>query len=567
MTYIKFSCLLLVVLLSEPLAQAQLSNSQFQKIDSIIAKWDTPDSPGGVVGIMIKGELKFIKSFGLASLDFEIPNNDNTIFNIGSVSKQFTAMGIVRLCEEGKLSVDDDIRHYIPDLPDFGHVITIRHLLHHTSGLRDIHSLLAIAGWREEDPRSNEDLLRIMKDQQDLNFNPGDEYMYSNTGYILLAMIIETVTGENFINWMKKAIFIPLGLSNTYIENKPTRVIRGNSTSYNAVKEIGFVRAVEYWNYYGSGNVHTTANDLLLWLDCFINPPQDWKTSFEILQTVDTLNNGKKNIYAYGLEIADYNGERRIQHGGSVGGFRSYACVFPNKQICIAMLTNFSSSQPEQKVNLISELVIPELLRNNKPQEKQKVEYPSVHNEDLEKYTADYWCDASNVARKIYIKNDTLWFFRSEGKESPLLYLGNDEFIMFNTESRLKIKFIIDDHNSKTMLVGAGDPYNYYKLYKPVSVNTKYLSEFTGQFFSPELKTIYTFTLKKDTLIGYHPKYGDFKITVLKQDLFQSQKPLGTINFIRDNRKNIIGIRVAFERVKNFWLEKLNQTINFKVIK
>ena len=558
MTDIKFICLLLVVLLSEPLAQAQLSDSQFQKIDSIIAKWDTPDSPGGVVGIMIRGELKFIKSFGLASLDFEIPNNDNTIFNIGSVSKQFTAMGIVRLCEEGKLSVDDDIRKYLPDLPDFGHVITIRHLLHHTSGLRDIHSLLAIAGWREEDPRSNEDLLRIMKDQQDLNFNPGDEYMYSNTGYILLAMIIETVTGESFINWMKNAIFIPLRLSNTYIENKPTRVVRGNATSYNAVKEIGFVRAVEYWNYYGSGNVHTTANDLLLWSSYFINPPQEWKTSFEILQTVDTLNNGKKNIYAYGLEIADYYGERRIQHGGSVGGFRSYACVFPNKQICIAMLTNFSSSQPEQKVNLISELVIPELLRDNKPQEKQKVEYPLIPNENLKKYTADYWCDASNVARKIYLKNDTLWFFRSEGKESPLLYLGNDEFIMFNTESRLKVKFIIDDHNSKTMLVGAGDPYNYYKLYKPVSVNTKYLSEFTGQFFSPELKTIYTFTLKKDTLIGYHPKYGDLKITVLKQDLFQSQKPLGTINFIRDNRKNIIGIRVAFERVKNFWLEKHN---------
>lgn len=297
---------------------------------------------------------------------------------------------------------------------------------------------------------------------------------------------------------------------------------------------------------------------MLLWLDYFINPPQEWKTSFEILQTVDTLNNGKKNMYAFGLEIADYKGERRIQHGGGVGGFRSYACVFPNKQICIVMLTNFSSSQPEQKVNLISEIVIPELISTNKPQEKQKLEYPSIRNENLKKYTADYWCDASNVARKIYLKNDTLWFFRSEGNESPLIYLGNDEFIMYNTESRLKVKFIIGDNNSKTMMIGAGDPYNYYKLYIPVKVNTKYLSEFTGQFFSPELKTIYTFTLKKDTLIGYHPKYGDFKIKVLKQDLFQSQKPLGTINFIRDNRKNIIGIRVAFERIKNFWLEKLN---------
>ena len=300
-------------------------------------------------------------------------------------------MGIIRLQQEGKLSVDDDIRKYLPELPDFGHVITIRNLLHHTSGLRDIHSLLGIAGWKDEDPRSNDDLMRVLKDQKDLNFIPGDEYMYSNTGYILMARIIESVTGNSFMNWMKKEVFTSLGLSGTYIEDLSVRVMKGNAKSYNKSINNNFIRATEYWNYYGSGNVHTTVKDLLIWLNDFTNPPEDWKISFDLLQTVDNLNNGKKNNYAFGVEIADYKGEKRIQHGGAVGGFRSYACIFPNKQICIIALTNFSSSQPEQKVNLLADILLPEINIANKPAENKMMQYTSVPVDNLVKYAGDYW--------------------------------------------------------------------------------------------------------------------------------------------------------------------------------
>ncbi len=361
----------LINLAASSLVICQISEIQKSSIDSLVASWNVSNSPGGAVGIMYKGNLQYATGFGLASLDYDIPNNENTLFNIGSVSKQFTAMGIIRLQQEGKLSVDDDIRKYLPELPDFGHVITIRNLLHHTSGLRDIHSLLAIAGWKDEDPRSNDDLIRVLKDQRDLNFIPGDEYMYSNTGYILMARIIESVTGNSFMSWMKKQVFTPLGLSNTYVEDLSVRVMKGNATSYNKSTNNNFVRATEYWNYYGSGNVHTTVKDLLIWLNYFTNPPEDWKISFDLLQTVDNLNNGKKNNYAFGIEIADYKGEKRIQHGGGVGGFRSYACVFPNKQICIVLLTNFSSSQPEQKVNMLADIILPESNVSNKPAENK----------------------------------------------------------------------------------------------------------------------------------------------------------------------------------------------------
>ena len=288
---ILLSILLNIIAIS--LINGQLTDAQINKIDSLVAKWNNSSSPGGAVGILLNGKLIYAKGFGFASLDYDIPNNENTIFNIGSISKQFTAMGIIRLQQKNKLSFDDDIRKYIPELPDFGHVITIRHMLHHTSGLRDIHSLLAIAGWRDEDPRSNSDLMTVLKDQRDLNFVPGDEYMYSNTGYILCAKIIESVTGEAFINWMQKEVFTPLGLSSTYIEDLSVRVRKGNATSYNKFDDNNFVRASEYWNYFGSGNVHTTVKDLLSWLNDFTNPPAGWETSFSLLQTVDTLNNGE----------------------------------------------------------------------------------------------------------------------------------------------------------------------------------------------------------------------------------------------------------------------------------
>jgi hypothetical protein len=201
---------------------------------------------------------------------------------------------------------------------------------------------------------------------------------------------------------------------------------------------------------------------------------------------------------------------------------------------------------------------MPDLTKNIKPPVIETVKYTSAPIDNLKKYADDYWCDASNVARKLYVRNDTLRFSRPSGNESPLQYIGNDEFVMFSTESKLKVKVLFDGNKVKAMLVGTGDPNNYYKPYKPVIVTTKYLSEFTGQYYSPELKTIYTFTLENDTLTGYHPKYGDFKISVLKQDLFQSPKPLGTITFIRDRSNKIIGIRTAHDRVKNFWLERLN---------
>lgn len=220
-----------------------------------------------------KGETIFSKAYGLASLEYNIPITQNTRFNIGSLSKQFTTMGIVLLEERNKLSFDYDIRKYIPEHANYDKTITVRHLLHHTSDIRDIHGLLGLAGWRSADLETNKDVYRVFKNQKDLNFNPGDEVSYSNTSYIFLAKIIENVSGLTFEKWMQQNIFDPLGMKNTYVETQHDRIVPNNATSYYLRDE--FKRAIEYWGYFGSGNMHSTVEDLNIWLKNFSNPKKE----------------------------------------------------------------------------------------------------------------------------------------------------------------------------------------------------------------------------------------------------------------------------------------------------
>jgi len=286
-------------LLSTLFGSAQISDSQYQKIDSLFVDWNKPNHPGGTVGIVENGKTVFSKAYGLASLDYLVPNSPSTIFNIASVSKQFTAMGIVILQQEGKLGFDDDIRKYLPELPDFGETITIRHMLHHTSGLRSLHAMLGLAGWRSDDARTNEDLNRFMMNQRDLNFKPGDEYMYCNTGYMLMVNIIEKITGEKFPKWMRESVFEPLGMINTYVEDNYSSVVSNNATSYYSRGDNKFDRAV-----------------------------------------------------------GDFNGIKSIGHGGAIGGFRSHVITCPEEKLSIVILTNFSNGSPAQKVNMIAGIII-----------------------------------------------------------------------------------------------------------------------------------------------------------------------------------------------------------------
>ena len=531
--------------------QAQITESQAKQIDQLFEDWNELMHPGGVVGIMKDGKILYTKGYGLASVEYGVKNDENTLFNIASISKQFTAMGIVKLHLAGKLSIDDDIHKHLKDIPDFGETITIRHLMHHTSGLRSLHAMLELAGWRGNDPRTTDDLFRYVKKQRELNFKPGEEYLYCNTGYIMMARIIENVTGADFITWTKEEIFDPLGMNNTYFEENYAQIVSGNATSYYEEKK-GFERAVEFWGYLGSGNAHTKIADLLKWYNNFSHPQEGWEEAFKLLQTRDAFNNGRMNDYAFGVMMDKYNRHNRIQHGGAIGGFRAFACTYPEEDLSIVLLTNFTSSDVRGNVSALSDMFLTE-----KPEidiaAMQSDKVIHLKTEELQKYEANFWNDKKKITRKVYVKNDTLWYFRGEGNENALLPIGNDAFLMKGASKRLEIQFKFGDGAIK-MVVGpkSNDP-GYFETYFSVDRNPE---TYTGVFYSPELETTYTVSLEEGQLIIHHPRLGDRKATIAKEDVLRSEWPLLTIVYERNEDGICTGFSVTNGRVRNAWFEK-----------
>ena len=217
-------------------------------------------------------------------------------------------------------------------------------------------------------------------------------------------------------------------------------------------------------------------------------------------------------------------------------------------------MTNYSSSNSSDKLKSISEIILPQLIINSNQEEKTFEGYSQVPNDNLKKYAGDYWDGV--VARKIYVRNDTLWYFRSTGNESPLQYIGNNEFI-FMPKAIVKVKFDFEESKVKSMLLESGKVKDPFESFNPIEITTNYLSEFVGKYYSPELGSYYNFSIMNDTLVGFHPRHGTFKTeATVKQDYFKSKGPIQTIEFIRNEKSKVIGMRISFDRVKNLWLEK-----------
>ncbi|MEO1624934.1 MAG: serine hydrolase domain-containing protein [Bacteroidota bacterium] len=539
-------------------AQAPLTDSQTKKIDSLFIDWTEGSHPGGAIGIMRKGEVIYSKAFGQASLEYEVPNTVETVFNIGSVSKQFTAMGIVLLQERGLLSVDDDIRKYLPDLPDFGHTITIGHMIHHTSGMRSLHAMLGLAGWRDDDSRTNEDLYRFMRKQKELNFIPGEEYLYCNTGYMLMVNIIENVTKEKFPQWMAKNIFEPLGMRSTYVEDRYDRVVPNNATSYYGTKGE-FFRAVEFWGYVGSGNVHSTTGDLLRWLQHFHTPSAEWKSAFESMKTMEKLNDGSKNNYAYGLFIDKAKGYNRIQHGGVIGGFRAFASTYPTEQLNIVVLTNFSSANPRGMERGICDVLLEDKSESSAETKGSDLSADAAQY-SMAQLTGEYEVQPGIVAN-IFVKNDSLYVLqRWDDVEYVISHLKGNIYEM-SLDKNIKFVFhdLKDQKTQKLTVQQVGNDIKAKRLVK-IDLSTVDIGEYAGRFYSPELGSTYDIIKRGDALIAYHPRHGEFAIEVAEEDALVMTN-FASIDVVRNSENTITGIKISNGRARNVWFEKQRQDI------
>ncbi len=325
-------------------AHAQVPADAAQRVDEIFERWDSINSPGCAVGVTDGGLTVLERAYGMADLEHGIANTSDTIFEGGSLSKQFTAAAVVLLALDGKLALDDDVHKYVPELPDYGVAITLRHLMNHTSGLRDWGSVAGISGWgRGERSHDHDDVVDILSRQTALNFEPGHEYSYSNSGFNLQAIIVGRVSGTSFAEFSKERIFEPLGMRNTHWRDDYKRIVAGRSTAYAALPDGTWEidRPIEY--VHGNGGILTTVGDLGIWNQALTDGRLGGEKFVGMMYEQGRLNDGSEIVYAAGLRIQTFAGVPSITHTGSTAGYRAYLGRFPDQDLSVAMLCNASN--------------------------------------------------------------------------------------------------------------------------------------------------------------------------------------------------------------------------------
>ncbi len=338
-------------------------NNRTSQVDHIFEKWNTSSSPGCAVGIMENDQIILEKAYGMADLQHGVANTKETIFENGSVSKQFTAAAIILLALDGDLSLDDNVRKYIPEVPDYGEAITLRHLMTHTSGLRDWGSIASISGWpRHERSHNHDDVLDIVSRQTALNFHPGTEYSYSNTGYNLLAMVVTRVSGTPFAQFSMEHIFEPLRLKNTQWRDDHRRIIKDRSTAYRALGDGNFEILQPIENVHGNGGLLTTVKDLLIWNRALEDGKFGGQKFVEMMHEQGRLTDDSEITYAGGLQIDYFKGQKRISHTGSTAGYRAFVARYPEHQLSVALLCNTSDANPGSIRDQIADIFIGEFL-------------------------------------------------------------------------------------------------------------------------------------------------------------------------------------------------------------
>ncbi|HEX4542361.1 MAG TPA: serine hydrolase domain-containing protein [Candidatus Acidoferrum sp.] len=383
-------------------------------VDEVFTDLTKPGSPGCALGVYRDGNILYAKGYGLANLEENVPITPDSVFDIGSTSKQFTAASILLLEKQGKLSVNDDVRKYIPELPDYGTNITLLHLLNHTSGLRDYLTLMELAGINTDSVTTDEDALQIITRQKALNFAPGRDWLYSNTGFFLLSLIVKRASGQTLREFASENIFTPLGMAHTQFRDDHTSLIANRALAYDPNERGGFTLDVSYFEQTGDGAVHTSVEDLQKWDENFYSAQIGGKEFLAELQLQGKLTAGKILDYAKGLFLQDYRGLPTVRHGGSWGGYRAELLRFPQRHFSVACLCNLASAHPGERADRVSDIYLGPLM---KPKEEKKEAQKGPQNQvkpitltgaQLSVYAGDYWSAELGVAYRLAVSDGGL---------------------------------------------------------------------------------------------------------------------------------------------------------------
>jgi len=526
------------------------------KVDKLFEEWNKPGSPGASLAVAKNGQIIYKKGYGYAHLEYDIPITPSTIFHVASVSKQFTAFAVAMLVDQGMLSLDDPIQKYVSEVPDFDKTTTLRQLIHHTSGIRDQWELLAMAGWRLDDVITTEHILNMVKHQKDLNFNPGDEHLYSNMGYTLLAVAVERVTGQTFTDWTRENMFTPLGMTNTHFHDDHEMIVKNRAYSYAPVEEGGFKKSVLSYANAGATSLFTTVEDMAKWAHNFENPRIGGRAVIEQMHEVGVLNNGEKLDYAFGLVIQDHKGLKTVSHSGGDAGFRSHIVMFPDQKLSISVLSNLGSFNPGRMALKVADIYLADLIEadDEKDQERKQI---SIDPAIFDRYEGKYALDNGmviNITRK-----DNKLMGEAVGQAKFELFPESEtSFFLKIIDARITFHPEKEGKATGFTLHMGGQGIEGKRVESP-ELGPAQLAEYTGKYYSEELGTTYTIVIEGNNLVARHRRHGDNELVASDTDQFNGgQWWLSLLKFMRGNDKKITGFLLSGGRVKNLRFEKVN---------
>lgn len=489
-------CVLLTVF-SARIVEAQRAtptDTTSRSIDHVFDAWRGTESPGCALGVSRNGRVVYEHGYGMANLETGTPITPASIFHVASVSKQFTAMAIMLLARDGKLSIDDNIRKYLPEIPDYGTPITIRHLLTHTSGLRDQWELIALARGRFEEDRITEaDVMDIIPRQTALNFPPGSEYIYSNTGFTLLGVIVKRVSGQSLRDFADERIFKPLGMTNTHFHDDYTMLVPGRTSAY-ATRAGAWHVSIPNYDTYGATSLFTTVGDLLKWETNLDTPVVGDRTIIARMETPTPLTGGDTSNYGFGLAIDRYRGTRVVGHGGADAGYRTDVARFPELGLATVVLCNAASANP----GLLSRRVADIYLANSLSPIPAVVtpQGIAVSTDQLQR-RAGVYIQPRTMSVVEFVMRDGRLMFGRQGNAS-LLPVTDNRMRVSNRPG--EIVFPDGEASGFDLMPPAGRPIHFERR-PSVVVTPQLLASYAGEYVSDELGgAVYRVTASDSTL-------------------------------------------------------------------
>ena len=513
-------------------------------IDKIFERWDRSASPGCAAGVSQGGQVVHAKGYGIANLEYGIRIWPTTVFESGSVAKQFTAAAITLLAQDGKLSIEDPVRKYVPELPDFGTPILIRHFLNHTSGLRSQWPMLTLAG---RPPglavHTIPEILELVSHYTELNFTPGDEYLYNNTAFTLLSVIVERISGTSFNQFCQERLFVPLGMTRTQWREDFTAIVQNRATAYRLMPDGGFRANMPFTNVIGNGGLLTTVGDLLIWNENLDRPRIGGQDLVDRLQTRGKLNDGFENDYAQGLNVTEYRGAREVSHGGSTAGYQTFLARFPDYGLSVAVLCNTTGANPSRYAHEIADLLLAGKLKD-----RPVASAVGVAPEVLERLAGVYRETSTDAVLRL-VWDPKARVLRAGGQ--PLVPTGPGELYTQDGARRFSAEWGWPESAAIGPLVertGRARPRRWdpQRTYTPDAAQ---LREFAGDYTSDELGVTYTVFVEGGVLkVRFRPAQG-YALEPVFKDAFAGDG--NTIRFTRSPDRAVDGLRIYAGRARH----------------